>query len=53
MYSDKFQSSSKKGSSSPCDLSFGNRVESRARCVVNERRGRGYDCGGDNRRTCQ
>lgn len=52
MYSDRFQSSSKKGSSSPWDLSFGNRVERRAKCVVKDRSGRGYDCGGDSNKTC-
>jgi len=35
------QSSSKRGSSSSSDLSFGRRVERRARWVVRERRGRG------------
>lgn len=35
------QSSSKKGSSSPLDFSFGSLVERRARCVVRERRGSG------------
>lgn len=44
------QSSSKMGSSSPSDLSFGKRVERRARCVVRERSGRGYESGGDIRR---
>lgn len=44
------QSSSKKGSSSPSDFRRGRRVERRARWVVKDRRGRGYDSGGEMRR---
>jgi hypothetical protein len=38
------------GSSSPSDLSLGSLVERRARWVVRERSGRGYDRGGERRR---
>lgn len=47
------QSSSNMGSSSPSDLRRGSLVERRARCVVRERRGRGYDSGGDIRMICE
>lgn len=44
------QSSSKSGSSSFSDLREGRCVVRRARCVVMERRPRGYESGGERRR---
>ncbi|KAF2461107.1 hypothetical protein BDY21DRAFT_138961 [Lineolata rhizophorae] len=46
------QSSLNKGSSPGSEVSAGRHVERRARCVVRERRGKGYDRGGERRRIC-
>lgn len=51
-YSAAAQSSSNMGSSSSPEMRRGNFVERRARCVVSERSGRGYERGGETRRIC-
>jgi hypothetical protein len=50
MKTEASQSSSKRGSSSPSDFNFGNLVDKRAKCVVSDKRGSGYESGWDSSR---